>query len=404
MPYTPTVRRPTGVPAAPLIMVSGPPKSGKSLASYALGMSDRIANTWVVDLGEGSGDEYGDLGCYDLLDWGRTFRDLQDTVRWAIDQPVPEGQLNALIIDSGTELWDSLKLRADKRARSSRKNAEALRKDPDFEVDVSMPYWNDAKEAWARIISPMRLAGHLVGVVCVRTDIVAEVVNGAPTNRRVSSYQCEKTLPAVVTAHVAVDDAHVARLVEVRSRLVQLPTGGLVLDQPNPLGHVLDLMVPVGIAPQSPAVHHPIDEDRLLDAAQRQMIIDLVLSVREEGMRKAVKARLAAEYGLTTEITRDQFDACVLWLTRLIDAVQGPVEEPELDPEQPSLADVAGQVLADGTPMEVEVKTTTTSRRRTGGKAKPADAPAEQPDPVFEGEPDPDGYTQDDTHFGEGGY
>lgn len=336
MPHTPTVRKPTGQPAAPLVMVSGLPKAGKSLTSYRIGLSPRIHNTWVCDLGEGSADEYGEADCYDVLEWGRTFADLVDTVRWAIDQPVPEGMLNALIIDSGTDLWDNLKIRADRRARSSRKNAEELRKDPDYEVDVSMTYWNDAKEVWARVVSPMRLAGHLVGIVIVRTEVVAEVVNGTPTSRKVTSYQCEKTLPAAVTAHVSIAPDHSARLIEARSMRVSVPTAGLVLDQPNPLGHLIDLLAPVdGAGFGSPSIVSPIDEERLLSPEQRQMIIDIVKSVSDDTMRNAVKSRLGKQYGLTSEMTRDRFDEIVLWLTGLVDAVEGRVDEPAPDDPPP---------------------------------------------------------------------
>lgn len=334
MPHTPTVRKPSGQPAAPLIMVSGQPKAGKSLTSYRLGMSPRIQNCWVCDLGEGSADEYGDADCYDVLDWGRTFSDLVDTVRWAVDQPVDDGMLNALIIDSGTDLWDNLKIRADRRARSSRKNAEELRRDPDYEVDVSMTYWNDAKEVWARVVSPMRLAGHLVGVVIVRTEVVAEVVNGTPTNRKVTSYQCEKTLPAAVTAHVSIGSDHSARLIEVRSMRVSVPPAGMLLDQPNPLGHLVDLLAPPdGAGFGSPVVISLIDEERLLSPEQRQMLIDMVLSVDDPDMRRAVKTRLVNQYGQTTEMTRDRFDEIVLWLAGLIDAVEGRVDEPAPEPE-----------------------------------------------------------------------
>ncbi len=262
MTYTPTARKPTGIPAAPLIMVSGLAKSGKSMTAYKLGLSERIHNCWVVDLGEGSADEYGGLDCYQVLNWGNSWADLQDTVKWCVAQPCPEGTMNALIIDSGTEMWDGLKARADKRARGSKRNKEALAKDPDFEIDVSMPYWNDAKEVWARIVSPMKLAGRLVGVVLVRSEVVAEVVNGAPTNRRVTSYQCEKTLQGIATAHVQVDMDHSAKLIEVRSLNVSVTTTrGLPLDNANPLGDLLERLSPSAEF-AAPDVQTPTDDER----------------------------------------------------------------------------------------------------------------------------------------------
>lgn len=370
MPYVPTTRKPTGVPSAPLIMVSGLAKSGKSMTAYKLGQSPRIAHCWVADLGEGSADEYGELDCYEVIEWGRTFADLVDTVRWCIDQPAPEGQMNALIIDSGTDLWDSLKWRADRRARGSKANAAKLREDPDYEVDVSMPYWNDAKDVWARIVSPMKLAGNLIGVVLVRSEVVAEVVGGVPTNRKITSYQCEKTLQGTVTAHVTVDPDHTSRVIEARSFRLSVPPRGTPLASANPLGELIDLLAPPSGSFAAPAVHSPLDEGRMLDTNERQMLIDLVMSVRDTDMRESVKTRLVSQYGRTTEITKDRFDEVVIWLSGLVVAVNGdepppapaaidePIETPPAEPEQQQLTGPLAAALAqrptESAPPDVE--------------------------------------------------
>lgn len=266
MTYVPTPRKPTGIPAAPLIMVSGAAKSGKSMTAYKLGLSDRIGECWVCDLGEGSADEYGELGGYTVLDWGRSWSDLADTIRWCVAQPVADGLLNAVIIDSGTEMWEALKDRASTRARSSKKNREALAKDPDAEVDVSVNYWNEAANTWGKVVGPLKTAGHLVGVIIVRADEVAEMANGAPTKNRVVSLQAHKSLPAIVTAHVQVRPDHSAHLVEVRSFHVSVDPRGRKLGD-NPLGEVVDLLSPAG-GFAAPDVHTPIDDERGIDPAE----------------------------------------------------------------------------------------------------------------------------------------
>lgn len=361
MPYQPAARKPTGMPSAPLIMVSGAPKVGKSLASYKLGKSPRIHETWVIDLGEGSADEYGQLGCYTVLDWGASWVDLQDTIKWCIAQPVPEGMMNALILDSGTEVWDGLKSRADKRARNSKKNKIELEKDPDFEVDVSMPYWNDAKDTWARIVSPMKLAGHLVGVVIVRSDIVAEVVNGAPTNRKVTSYQCEKTLPSVVTAHVDVRADHSARLVDVRSLLVSVPAGGLVLDDANPLGDLIERLAPAG-GFAAPVIATPIDDERdnaeyeRVSEEQAAELATLMNSVQNEDDRVVLKQTFAHAFGLPAQLPLSRLGAAMEWITPRVARMTAddPVAEPEAqaelevegDVEKPSIEELREAVKA----------------------------------------------------------
>ncbi len=340
MTYTPTVRKPTGVPAAPLIMVSGFPKYGKSTVAYKLGLSERINKLRVADLGEGSADEYGGLDCYEIVEWGKSWADLQDTVAWAIAQPCPDGMMNAFVIDSGTAMWDSLKIRADKRARSSKKNVEALKRDPNLEIDVSMPYWNDAKETWQRVMGPMKLAPNLVGVVLVQTELVTEVVNGVPTKNKVISYQCEKTLPAAVTAHVQVREDHSAWLIEVRSLTVNIPKGGLRLNDDNPLGHLLELLSPDGVF-QAPSVVTPFDDEREPSTANGDDAPVVAQSDAQEaavrvsklsGADKALVTKLAKEAGINNIMRAgDRADQ----LLDIIDNLHAgqPASEPEKEEE-----------------------------------------------------------------------
>lgn len=339
MAFVPSTRKPTGIPSSPLIAVSGLAKSGKSLTSYKLGLSDRIHNCWVADLGEGSADEYGALGCFEVLEWGRSWVDLQETVKWCIDQPCPEGTMNALIIDSGTEVWDGLKARADKRARNSQKNRKALEADPDYEVDVSMPFWNDAKETWARIVSPMKLARDLVGVIIVRSEIVAEVVNGAPTNRKITSYQCEKTLMGMVTAHVDVRPDHSAVLVDVRSMAVSVTRQGLPLNPENPLGDLLEKLSPTNVF-QAPVVVAPIDDQRddpdRVAAEVAQDLIAAMNTVADEAVRTGLKKAFAAKFGRPDQLNKGIVDEAFAWIGDRLLQLAGALPAPHAEPEPPA--------------------------------------------------------------------
>lgn len=320
MSYQPTIRRPTGIPAAPLIMVSGLPKVGKSSLTYMLGKSPRIHRSWVLDLGEGSADEYGDAdAAYEVVEWGRTFADLRDSIMYLIGQPCPADKMNAITVDSGTELWDGLKDRASARARKSKKNAEALKADPDYEVDVSMPFWNDAKDTWAGIVSPLKLAPHIIGVITVTTDVVAEVVNGTPTKNKVTSYQCEKTLLRAVTAHVSVKPDHTAHLVDVRSKLIRLGTSGQRLDAANPLGELVDILSPTGTF-AAPEVVAPIDEERVAEPVdtitpdQAAEIRATVATITDEDVAKGVRQAFLRQFGKLDELHVGRYDEAVKWL------------------------------------------------------------------------------------------
>lgn len=389
--FVPTPRKPTGVPAAPLIMVSGQPKVGKSMTAYKLGRSPRINATWVIDLGEGSADEYGKMGCYEVLEWGRSFVDLQDTVRWCVAQPCPEGLMNAVILDSGTDLWDSLKSRADKRARRSKKNMEALKNDPDYEVDVSMPYWNDAKDTWARIISPMKLAGHLVGVVIVATEVVSEVINGAPTRNKVTSYQCEKTLPRAATAHVSVLPDHTAVLLEARSMHVSVGPQGLVLDADNPLGDLVDRLSPSGTF-AAPVVTSPIDDqrdnpDRISDEAAAELVAAMN-QVADDDDRKVLKGAFVTVFAKPSELTADRFDEAMAWVQGRV----GRLNETEPGAAGPYAEDAAAAADEADLPDDAPSDETPPDSPTAADTAPQADEVAPPPDPESEpvpGDPEP---------------
>lgn len=331
MPYVPTTRKPTGIPAAPMIAVSGAPKSGKSRNSYAICNSPRIDKTYVIDLGEGSADEYGGIGPYEILDWGTSWSDLTDTIKWCVAQPVEEGKLNAVIIDSGSEVWDGLKIRATRRARNSKKNRAALAEDPDFEVDVSMPFWNDAKDAWARIMSPLKLAPHVVGVVLVRSEIVNEVVNGAPTNRKVTSYQAEKTLLGMVTAHVDVKPDHSAWLVDVRSLIVSVDRGGIRLDSDNPLHDVIERLSPTFVF-QAPVATVPIDDQRdnpdVITPEQQTELRDALNTVTDVEVRTGLKEAFISQFARPDQMVNGMFDEAKAWIAQRVARLNGDVSPP----------------------------------------------------------------------------
>lgn len=311
MTFVPTPRKPTGIAAAPVFLVSGVPKSGKSLLSYKIALSPRIHKTYVIDIGEGSADEYGgDEGDppYEVLPWGRSWADLVDTNAWACAQKPPDGMLNAVIVDSGNDLWGSLSAWANARARNSKKAREELAKDPSADIETKMSQWNDAKGWWARVVNPLKLSGHTVGVVCARTELVSVVdARGNPTREKTYSYGIEKTFAgSVMTAHIAVDVDHSARLIEVRSKRVSVGRDGLMLGD-NPLAEVLELLSPSGRF-SAPDARRPVDDELEVDSFWADLV-----EHKDDEVGAAMRA-FAAETG--KPLKRAELLADPEWLTK----------------------------------------------------------------------------------------
>lgn len=173
-------RKPTGCVPWPLILVEGGEKSGKSWTLAVLSASPRVGQTYWIDMGEGSADEYGAVpgSRYLVVEHDGTFSAVYQAVeavyaeaRRAADAGEPPVVLG---IDSMTAEWDLLKDWASLRARGSRSNKEKLAKDPLAEITVSQNYWNDSLSRHRKL---MRLLMTFPGicVVTARGKLVSAV-------------------------------------------------------------------------------------------------------------------------------------------------------------------------------------------------------------------------------------
>lgn len=172
-------RPPSGRVAFPLLLLEGEEKAGKSVAAYRLSASPKVGRTFVFDLGEGTADEYGELGPYEIVEHNGTFTDLLEQMRAACAEPMVDGCPNVVVLDDATALWDLLKDWAGTRARNSRNGRKRLAEDPDAEVDVSMNLWNDAKDRWYAVVNLLR-SWPGIGVLIARGKEVAKVQGGQP--------------------------------------------------------------------------------------------------------------------------------------------------------------------------------------------------------------------------------
>lgn len=166
-------RKPTGAASAPLILVEGAEKSGKSWACAAFSASPRVGTTYWIDLGEGSADEYGAVpgANYQIVVHNGTFGEIYAAIteihklatiaRDAGEKPV------CLVIDSMSAEWELLK---DLASNAMRRRLEKRRADgknvtipaPDEEVKVDTDLWTDAA---ARHYKLMRLLMTFPGIV-----------------------------------------------------------------------------------------------------------------------------------------------------------------------------------------------------------------------------------------------
>lgn len=232
-------RPPTGVVPWPLILVEGPEKSGKSWACAELSTSDKVGQTYWIDLGEGAADEYGAVkgARYLVVDhdgsWGDIVAQIQ-AVRAEAEKAAASGEPPVvLVVDSMTAEWDLLKDWAGERARKSERSRKILQQDPHAEVPVPMNLWNDATARHRRLMT-LLLTFPGVVVVTARGKEVAEIDDkGKPVpNSRDYKVEGHKTLAFDASVWVRMSREQAPVVVGARSVHAGLRPG---VDRPKPI-------------------------------------------------------------------------------------------------------------------------------------------------------------------------
>lgn len=224
MTFKLTTRVPTGRVPWPLVLVEGPEKSGKSFGVAVLSASKKVGQTYWLDLGEGSADEYGAVE-------GARYLVVEHDGKWAtiysaIEAIYAEAQRAneageppvVIAIDSMTAEWNMLKDWASNRARQSKTNQRKLAQDPQAEISVPANYWNDANSRHAKL---MRLLMTFPGiaVITARGKWVASIgENGQPIEGK-KEYRVEgqKSLAFDASCWVRLDRENPARVIGLRS-------------------------------------------------------------------------------------------------------------------------------------------------------------------------------------------
>jgi hypothetical protein len=232
-------RPPTGRVPWPLILLEGGEKAGKSWAAAELSASDKVGQTYWIDLAEGSADEYGAIPGtrYLVVEHDGTFNQLLRCVDLVRDEARRTTEADeppvVLVIDSMTAEWDLLKDWALERARGSKKNRELLAKDPDAEIDVSMNYWNDATSRHRQLMTKLMTFPGIVVMTARGKETVAVDAGGRPVNGRKSySVEGQKNLGYDASVWVRLSREHPPIVVGARSVHTGIRPG---VDKPEPM-------------------------------------------------------------------------------------------------------------------------------------------------------------------------
>lgn len=223
-------RKPTGAVPWPLILIDGEEKSGKSLAPAVLSADPRVGQTYWIDLGEGSADEYGSVpdARYEVVEHDGSYRDIlaQVTAVWEeAERAANAGEPPVvLVIDSMSAMWDMLKNWTASRARRSQAGQRQLQKDPDAPVKPSMDLWNDSTDRWYKVVRLLQTMRGIVIVTARSKDVTALDDDGRPIKGadKVRSIEAQKNLghDASVIIHM-IREPRGAELTGVRSLRVQ---------------------------------------------------------------------------------------------------------------------------------------------------------------------------------------
>lgn len=186
MPPKINSRKPTGVVPWPFILAEGDEGAGKTYQAIEFSGSELIGQMYVMDLAEGSADEYAAIpgakfevivhdGSYQSIAeqveavWWEAYRAAQ-----AKEKPV------VLLIDSGSALWRMLSNWAFERAQRTDRNRAKLAQNPDANIDVGRHHWNDSIDRWYRIVHRLQTMPGIAIMLARGKEISATDAGGQP--------------------------------------------------------------------------------------------------------------------------------------------------------------------------------------------------------------------------------
>ncbi|MFD1546919.1 AAA family ATPase [Nonomuraea guangzhouensis] len=231
-------RKPTGAVPWPLILLEGGEKAGKSWSAAEFSASEKVGQTYWIDLNEGAADEYGAIPGtrYLVVEHNGTWADIvaqvaeirQEACR-AADAGEPPV---VLVIDSMTAEWDLLKDWVTNRAKGSPANQKRLAADPSAEVKAPMNLWNDATARHRRLMTMLMTFPGIVVMTARGKEVASMDASGRPIEGS-KEYKVEghKTLGYDASVWVRLSREHPPIVVSARSVHVGIRPG---VDRPVP--------------------------------------------------------------------------------------------------------------------------------------------------------------------------
>jgi len=184
------VRKPTGRPSWPILLLAGREGAGKTFAALSASTSPLVGRALYIGIGEDDPDEYSLIPGveFDIVVHDGTYPGILGAIKAAVDEPA--GELPTLIVvDSMSRLWtliqDNVQAIANKRAKG--------RRNPNGDFTISMDLWNLAADQWNDVMNALRLHQGPV-VLTARLDPVAVMENGQPTGAKDWKVQAHKSL------------------------------------------------------------------------------------------------------------------------------------------------------------------------------------------------------------------
>lgn len=310
-------RKPTGRVPWPLILVEGPEKAGKSWMCAELSASPKVGQTYWIDLGEGSADEYGAIpgARYEIVEHDGTFAAILTAVE---EIKALAAKANAtgeppvvVVIDSGTAEWELLKGQADHKARV-RLAKRGRRVQPDETPTISTDLWNDANAKHRKLMTHlMTFPG--IAVVTARGKWVASIGDdGKPVEGR-KEYRVEgqKGLAFDASVWVRVSRDHPPQVIGARSVHAGIRPG---VDDPAEVpGLTLEAVV-FDVLKCDPKTAHvrdlvepQVDEPDPADTPQPAVIRDWALDkARTAADLESGRGRLAQHKGLANAVVTNE--------------------------------------------------------------------------------------------------
>lgn len=315
-------RKPTGRVPWPLILVEGGEKAGKSWACAELSASDKVGQTYWLDLAEGAADEYGAIPGtrYEVLVHDGTWRSIMEqveAVREEAERVAKRGEPPVvLVIDSMTAEWELLKDWAASRAKDRlRRRKKAVPEDE--ELTITTDLWNDATARHRRLMTVLMTFPGIVAVTARGKEVAAMDSAGRPIpNSREYKVEGQKTLAFDATVWLRVSRDHPPTVVGCRSVHARIRHGvddartvpGLTLEKLifdvlkcDPAeAHTRDLVNPQGEEPPFIAAEQMEELMKLLARAE--------LNSRELAIPYINEAIAPASVEKTGQLTCDQAD------------------------------------------------------------------------------------------------